>query len=215
MDDLPLSPDVLAGLAARFEAEWKDHRGHFDPSDKKVDQAIVRVGPTTPFAGIFAVVEALLATKRVIDVGGYGEAVAAFHVSVQPPLPPRPPAVHRLDDGQPPWKGPAPRVRVGQVMISGRLVPDVITRIVAGNEPEVRRCYLDGLRREPRLQGRVSIRFVIGNDGAVSNVGNGGTDLPDMAVIECIVHLFEELAFPRPAGGIVTVIHSYLLSPGR
>jgi hypothetical protein len=33
----------------------------------------------------------------------------------------------------------------------------------------------------------VSVRFVIGRDGAVSNVANGGSDMPDGSVVSCVV----------------------------
>ncbi len=53
---------------------------------------------------------------------------------------------------------------------SGRLPPEVIQRIVRQNFGRFRLCYENGLRNNPNLQGRVSVRFVIGRDGAVSNV---------------------------------------------
>lgn len=91
----------------------------------------------------------------------------------------------------------------------------MIQRIVAANEGEVRRCYVEGLRREPRLQGRLTVRFVIGRDGAISRVANGGSDLVDGAVADCILRSFEELSFRQPEGGIVTVSQPYVLSTGR
>ena len=33
-------------------------------------------------------------------------------------------------------------------------------------------------------------RFVIGRDGAVSNVSNGGSDMPDAAVVQCVVRAY-------------------------
>ena len=63
--------------------------------------------------------------------------------------------------------------------VSGRLPPEVIQRIVRQNFGRFRLCYENGLRNNPNLQGRVAVRFVIGRDGAVSNVSNGGSDMPD------------------------------------
>jgi hypothetical protein len=75
-------------------------------------------------------------------------------------------------------------------------------------------CYEQGLSRNPNLQGRVSARFVIGRDGSVSNASNGGSDLPDSAVVSCVVSAFYGLSFPQPEGGIVTVVYPIMLSPG-
>ncbi|WP_272419537.1 AgmX/PglI C-terminal domain-containing protein [Polyangium jinanense] len=108
----------------------------------------------------------------------------------------------------------ATQSRPGAMSLSGRLPPEVVRRIIRQNFGRFRLCYENGLRNNPNLQGRVSVRFVIGADGAVSNVGNGGSDMPDGGVVSCIVRSFERLSFPRPEGGIVTVVYPIMFSPG-
>lgn len=108
----------------------------------------------------------------------------------------------------------APRVRMGVTQVSGRLPGEVIRRIVRQNFGRFRLCYEQGLGRNPNLEGRVTVRFVIGRDGAVSNVSNGGSDLPDSSVVSCVVKAFYGLSFPKPEGGIVTVQYPILLQPG-
>jgi hypothetical protein len=107
-----------------------------------------------------------------------------------------------------------PQVRMGATQVNGRLPPEVIQRIVRQNFGRFRLCYENGLRNNPNLQGRVSVRFVIGRDGAVSNVGNGGSDMPDSAVVSCTVRAFYGLSFPQPEGGIVTVTYPIIFTPG-
>jgi hypothetical protein len=58
------------------------------------------------------------------------------------------------------------------------------------------------------------VRFVIGRDGAVSQVGNGGSDLGDPAVVSCVVRAFYGLSFPQPENGIVTVTYPIVFTPG-
>lgn len=108
----------------------------------------------------------------------------------------------------------APRLRQGTTQVSGRLPPEVIQRIVRQNFGRFRLCYENGLRSNPNLQGRVAVRFVIGRDGAVSNVSNGGSDLPDASVIQCVIRAYYGLSFPPPEGGIVTVVYPIMFSPG-
>jgi hypothetical protein len=107
-----------------------------------------------------------------------------------------------------------PSVRMGATSVSGRLPPEVIQRIVRQNFGRFRLCYENGLRNNPNLQGRVGVRFVIGRDGAVSNVGNGGSDMADSGVVSCVVRSFYGLSFPQPEGGIVTVVYPIMFSPG-
>jgi hypothetical protein len=111
-------------------------------------------------------------------------------------------------------KTSSPSVRMGSTTVSGRLPPEVIQRIVRQNFGRFRLCYENGLRANPNLQGRVGVRFVIGRDGNVASVSNGGSDMPDAGVINCVMRAFYGLAFPIPEGGIVTVVYPIVFSEG-
>ncbi len=108
----------------------------------------------------------------------------------------------------------SPRVALSPPTVSGRLPPEVIQRIVRHNFGRFRMCYEKGLTRNPNLAGRVAARFVIDRGGAVSSVSNGGSDLPDSAVVNCVLSAFYGLSFPEPQNGIVAVTYPILLAPG-
>lgn len=108
----------------------------------------------------------------------------------------------------------SPRMTIGNTVVSGRIPGEVIQRIVRQNFGRFRLCYENGMRNNPNLAGRVSVAFVIGRDGAVSSVQNGGSDMPDTGVVSCVVRSFYGLSFPAPEGGIVTVSYPLLFSPG-
>jgi hypothetical protein len=74
-----------------------------------------------------------------------------------------------------------------------------------------RRCYAEGLRLDPKLEGRVTVRFVIGRDGRVSNVSAFGKEAP-ATVSNCIAREFYGLSFPKPEGGVVTPSCTLVLS---
>ncbi len=79
----------------------------------------------------------------------------------------------------------ASAVRGGAAQVNGRLPPEVISRIVRHNFGRFRLCYENGLRINPNLQGKVTTKFVIDRSGAVSSAADGGSDIPDRAVIQC------------------------------
>lgn len=108
----------------------------------------------------------------------------------------------------------SPGMRTGIPTASGRIPPEVIQRIVRQSSGRFRGCYETALRGNPNLAGRVSVRFVIGRDGAVSNAANGGSDLPDAAAVSCVVRAFYGLSFPAPEVGIVTVTYPISFTPG-
>jgi hypothetical protein len=108
----------------------------------------------------------------------------------------------------------APRIREGATQVNGRLPPEVIQRIVRQNFGRFRLCYENGMRNNPNLQGRVSVKFVIDRSGAVAMTADGGSDLPDQGVVQCVVRGFGNLSFPQPEGGMVTVVYPIMFNPG-
>jgi pSer/pThr/pTyr-binding forkhead associated (FHA) protein len=108
----------------------------------------------------------------------------------------------------------APRIREGATSVNGRLPPEVIQRIVRQNFGRFRLCYENGMRNNPNLQGRVTVKFIIDRSGAVSMTADGGSDLPDQGVVQCVVRGFGNLSFPQPEGGMVTVVYPIMFNPG-
>jgi hypothetical protein len=109
----------------------------------------------------------------------------------------------------------APRASHGCAATSnGRLPPEVIQRIVRQNFGRFRLCYEEGLRLSPSLAGRVTVKFVIGRDGSVPAAMPAGSDLADDRVVSCVVRRFADLSFPKPEGGIVTVVYPIVFTAG-
>lgn len=108
----------------------------------------------------------------------------------------------------------APNVRTSPPITTGTLPPELIQRTVRQSFGRFRACYETGLRGNPSLAGRVSVRFVIGRDGSVSSVGSGGSDMPDAGVVSCVTRSFYGLSFAAPESGIVTVVYPIVFTPG-
>jgi TonB family protein len=95
---------------------------------------------------------------------------------------------------------------------AARLAPQ-IPGIVRTRVNMYRACYEAGLARNPRLTGRVVLRFVIGLDGLISNISTSGSDLPDPEVVRCVAMHFSVLVFPQPRRTL-TVTYPFMFSPG-
>ena len=109
----------------------------------------------------------------------------------------------------------SPGVHEGTTTVNGRLPPETIQRIVRQNFGRFRLCYENGTRANPNLEGRVSTKFVIDRAGAVQLTADGGSDLPDQGVVQCVVRAFGDLSFPQPEGGMVTVVYPIVFTPGQ
>lgn len=104
---------------------------------------------------------------------------------------------------------------MGMTTVTGRLPPETIQWIVRRNFGRFRGCYEEGLRTNPTLAGRVTVRFIIDRAGAVGSVSIESSDLPSQSVAQCVARAFSELSFPQPEGGIVNVIYPLVLSPAN
>lgn len=103
--------------------------------------------------------------------------------------------------------------RYGIPQTNGHLPPEVIQRIVRQNEGRYRFCYQQALKTNPELEGRVTVKFLIARDGSVAFSADGGSDIPDPGVRQCVVSSFTQLSFPAPDSGVVTVVYPIVFSP--
>lgn len=185
----------VEGLRADVEKGWRAHAEHRNREDGHFDQAVMFVPNDIDYARIVAMVDAIAATERDLVVGRRVIDAPALNVSLA-----MAPSMGEAREADP----LAPR---------GRLDPAVIQRVVRANFGAFRACYERGLTKNPELAGRVQVRFVIERDGSVSHAADDGSTMPDRAVTECVVRAYSKLSYPRPKGGIVTVVYPIVFRP--
>ncbi len=123
------------------------------------------------------------------------------HRGAQPP----PHALLLLNREHPPT---VQTLRLGSTSVSGRLPPPEIQKVVRAEFGKLRACYTEGLGRDAALTGRVMVRFVIDREGKVSRViAAPESTLSDEKVVDCVLAHFSNMVFPKPEGGIVSVVY--------
>lgn len=90
---------------------------------------------------------------------------------------------------------------------SGALPDGAIDNVIEAAYPLFARCYRDGVSRNNDLDGTVRLRFVVADSGRVSDVSDGGSDMTDRQVVDCIAEGFYALRFPEPQHGTVSVLY--------
>lgn len=106
-------------------------------------------------------------------------------------------------------------VSAGAAQVTGSLAPEVISRVVRQSFDRIQACYSAGLRANPALQGRVSIKLVIGKNGGTKSATVASSDLADKEVTSCVTKVFASLSFPQPEREEVTVVYPVAFSPGE
>jgi biopolymer transport protein ExbD len=68
-------------LATKVESEWKAKGQHSNPTDRKLDQAILHTDNKTEFKYIIGVIDAVYQTHRDLQVGPKTEKLPAFNIT--------------------------------------------------------------------------------------------------------------------------------------
>jgi biopolymer transport protein ExbD len=68
-------------LAAKIESEWKAKGQHSNPTDRKLDQAILHTDNKTEFKYIIGVIDAVYQTHRDMQLGPKTEKLPAFNIT--------------------------------------------------------------------------------------------------------------------------------------
>jgi biopolymer transport protein ExbD len=68
-------------LADKIESEWKAKGQHSNPTDRKVDQAILHTDNKTEFKYIIGVIDAVYETHRDMQLGPKTDKVPAFNIT--------------------------------------------------------------------------------------------------------------------------------------
>ncbi|MCY4644772.1 MAG: AgmX/PglI C-terminal domain-containing protein [Bacteriovoracales bacterium] len=99
-----------------------------------------------------------------------------------------------------------------EAIIEGGLDQETIARVIQKNMGQVRFCYEMGLQSNPKLSGRVAVRFIIGGNGNVKTASLENSSLKSKVVENCILMRIKTWKFPAPDGGVdVNVAYPFLL----
>jgi TonB family protein len=103
----------------------------------------------------------------------------------------------------------APTRAPASVETSKSTVPTVIRSM----RPQIKECYLTGLKKQIDLKGRVVASFDVNDQGKVVNCGIKQSTLPTSIVDRCICQEILKATFPpSPAGKKVTIVYPFSFS---
>lgn len=93
----------------------------------------------------------------------------------------------------------------GKAVPKRGLTKAAIRRVMKVAVPEIRKCYLDELYANPKLEGSSKVKILIAKTGKVTDVTM--TKLFHKNVDACLIKIVKDLEFPPPSGAGVVIIH--------
>jgi hypothetical protein len=99
-------------------------------------------------------------------------------------------------------------ISTGTAVVMGSVDKELIRKVIQDHASQIRYCYEQQLAVNPRLQGKVSVKWIINADGSASSaqIDRSGTTLEDGKVHECMMARITSWQFPKPKGGGIAVI---------
>jgi hypothetical protein len=101
-----------------------------------------------------------------------------------------------------------------QVIGGPALSKEEIQRVIRANQLKIRYCYERELAKTPKLIAKVTPKFSINEDGAVSGVNMGSAQQQHPALAQCVKKHIEGMKFPKPRGGaLIQVSYPFVFHP--
>jgi hypothetical protein len=99
-------------------------------------------------------------------------------------------------------------VATGETKVLGAIDPELIRKVIRDHAAQVRYCYEQQLALNPKLEGKVSIRWQINSDGRASStvLNHADTTLSNDQVAQCIMSRIVTWEFPKPKGGGIAIV---------
>ncbi len=101
-------------------------------------------------------------------------------------------------------------IQAGTAAVVGSIDKELIRKVIQEHAAQIRYCYEQELQRDPKLEGKVSIRWIINADGRVQgtqvDTGSGATTMQNALVQRCMMDRIASWEFPKPKGGGIAVI---------
>ena len=87
-----------------------------------------------------------------------------------------------------------------------------INSVIIKNLEKIRYCYQNQLAKEPNIGGKITVKFVVSQDGSVTSASIKETTMNSSKVETCIRNRFMEFVFPKTESGITIVQYPFLFS---
>lgn len=91
---------------------------------------------------------------------------------------------------------------------------ELVRRVVHSHHSQLKYCYESELVRNPNMSGKVTISWIIGSGGSVTQASTVASSLGNPKVENCLLARVRSWSFPPPkGGGIAKINYPFVFSP--
>jgi hypothetical protein len=101
-------------------------------------------------------------------------------------------------------------IAAGETRVLGAIDPELVRKVIRDHADQVRYCYEQQLTLNPKLTGKIAIKWQINSDGSASaTVIDPANPLDSEGlrhVADCVMSRIKTWEFPKPKGGGVAIV---------
>jgi FHA domain len=100
-------------------------------------------------------------------------------------------------------------ISTGETKVLGAIDPELVRKVIRDHADQIRYCYEQQLTLNPKLAGKISIRWQINASGRAELpqvLGGDATTLQNEQVGQCIMSRIVTWEFPKPKGGGFAIV---------
>lgn len=102
-----------------------------------------------------------------------------------------------------------------ETQLSANLTKEQISQVVANHRSEIRDCYADLLKKNPKASGRLVLHFVVDPSGQVAQVYIKGRTIASEELGSCVVEKFKAWEFPKALQATEVVQYPIFMNPKK
>jgi hypothetical protein len=97
-----------------------------------------------------------------------------------------------------------------KLVVRGQLSKSTVSEILRVHEKKIKHCYAKGLARDPDLEGKVVMEWVIGATGVVSVVKTKQNTMTTPRLGMCLAAVIKSWKYPPPRKGVAAVTQEFV-----
>jgi hypothetical protein len=96
-------------------------------------------------------------------------------------------------------------------LVDEGLTKDEVGKVIHSHIHEIRYCHESAMLKNPGLEGKINLNFIIGSDGLIKTTEIKESTLNDTWLEDCVIRRLARWKFPNPRGGVnVTVSYPFI-----
>lgn len=120
-----------------------------------------------------------------------------------------------VDTGQKEQARIVARVQADDIeMVDGKVDKKSVQATIRRRAEAFQACYVNALKANSKLQGKIVVEFTIGENGRVVDARVAKDGLGSAEVANCVLSTMKRITFAAPEDGEVTISNSFVFQPG-